>query len=609
MQTLFERKFSSILFVIWIVASALLAFMGREAIANWRFGDPDDQMRIVQIRDWMAGQSWWDITQYRMNPPEGGPMHWSRLVDVPIAALILLFGLFTGQESAELLASATIPLLTLGAALWICACVERRLFGAGAGLLAAGLMITLVPIMGQLVPMRIDHHGWQIVLFLAALAALFDRNAPRRAGIVIGLSCALWMEISIEGLPFAVLFLGLLALRWISPWPKHDYPQPGDSFAWATLALAGGTALLYSITESWSEAQYCDSLSPFHVASLAAVAAVVSGSIFAAQAKQLALSWTYRLAICVAAGVAGLMALLVTAPQCGGDAFGALDPLVRDYWYNRVPEGLPLWEIQATFSANYWAGYAAGLIALIWLFKAKRPVDVADRITVALLFIGCAVVGLLVSRTALYTVCIANLMLAPLFLDLMKRAEALNTLATRMGLRVVAVLLVMPAVVANYAVGMSFQRKLEANPKAKADDAYFEKVTRQCQKPGAARALQQLPKGAQLMVGLDTAPSVLVFTDKKIVASGHHRNQKAMADVIQAFIGSEADARRIYQKRGIEYLVTCEGSYELQIYYDRAPDGFGAKVRRGNGPDWLRKDRQIGPFTVYRVVWPQKEAR
>jgi hypothetical protein len=603
MTNFIERHYRSLIFALWLITALFLLIAARSAITDWKMGDPDDQLRLVQVRDWMAGQSWWDITQYRMNPPHGGPMHWSRLIDIPISGLILFFGIFAQRETAELMASAVLPLLTLGAAMWAYARLGRRLFGAGAGLLAAAMLITIAPVMSQLVPMRIDHHGWQIVLFFTSLAALFDRESPHRAGIILGLSCALWMEISIEGLPFAVLLIGILALRWISPWPRHDYPHPDVAFAWSTLSIAGGSAFFYAVTESWAAPQYCDSLSPFHVATLTAIALVITGGIYAAKARTTELRWPLKFAICAVGGAAGLATLFMIAPQCGGDAFGALDPLVRDYWFNRVPEGLPLWQIATVFSMDYWAGLAAGAIALVYVLVAKRPSSMADRLALALLFVGTAVIGLFVSRVALYALCIGNLMLAPFFLAMMKRADTLSGLVTRMGLRVLAVIIIMPAVLGNYAVNLAFDREMAADPKAKAEDALFDRLTLQCQKPSAARALNALPRGSQLMAGLDTAPSVLVFTDHKTVATGHHRNQAAMADVIRAFIGSEADARRIYKARGIDYLVTCEGSYELQIYYSRAPNGFGAQVRRGALPRWLVKDRIIGPFSVYRVDW------
>src|SRR5579872_2177391 len=64
----------------------------------------DDAMRLAQVRDLLAGQSWYDLTQWRMNVPFGLPMHWSRLIDAPIAGLILLFRQFLAPQSAETLA-------------------------------------------------------------------------------------------------------------------------------------------------------------------------------------------------------------------------------------------------------------------------------------------------------------------------------------------------------------------------------------------------------------------------------------------------------------------------------------------------------------------------
>lgn len=48
--------------------------------------DTDDAMRLVQIRDLLAGQGWFDMSQHRLMPPNGAGMHWSRLVDAPSPA-------------------------------------------------------------------------------------------------------------------------------------------------------------------------------------------------------------------------------------------------------------------------------------------------------------------------------------------------------------------------------------------------------------------------------------------------------------------------------------------------------------------------------------------
>ena len=609
MASLFDRKFGTIVFAIWIVVCCLLLFMARAAISHWAFGDPDDQLRVVQVRDWMAGQSWWDITQHRMNPPAGGPMHWSRLVDVPIAGAILFFGLFLQGEQAELAAFGTVPLMTFGAGLFFYARLGRRLFGAPAALLASALVVTLIPVMGQLVPMRIDHHGWQIVLFLAASVALFSDRMPRLAGAVVGLCCALWLEISIEGLPFAVLLLGMLALRWLCPkLSNHADPQGGLLAGIAALAM--GSAILFAITENMGvHGNHCDSLSPVHIAAFAAVAFVLIAGTALARAFNLIVNLPEKIGLCVAAGIAGISVLLLIAPQCTGDAFASLDPLVRDYWFSRTQEGLPLWAIDPGIALPSWSAYAAGLLALGLLWAQRIPEKLGERVVLTLLFLGCAAVGMLVSRTTLYAVLLANLFAAAVFVDWMRRADLSTAMLRRMGLRIAAVMLIFPSAFATIAMGLAHRSETTttAEVASKSDD--FDTKVRLCQSAKAYRALASLPKGSQLMAGLDSSPGILVFTGNKVVATGHHRNHKAMADVIRTFIGSEAEARAIYQARKIEYLVMCDGSYELRDYRDRAPAGFAAQISRGNLPDWLVKDRVAGPFTVYRVTGLAEKAR
>ena len=106
-----------LLFAIWLVAAAISLFMHRADIALFRFTDPDDAMRLVEVRDFLAGQSWFDVSQHRANPPYGAPMHWSRLVDVPIAGAILLLRPLVGNDGAEVGAVLLVPGLTLAALL------------------------------------------------------------------------------------------------------------------------------------------------------------------------------------------------------------------------------------------------------------------------------------------------------------------------------------------------------------------------------------------------------------------------------------------------------------------------------------------------------------
>ena len=89
--------------VVWLAYA--LVRLAIQPLLGWQPSGPDDWARLLQVRAWLDGQAFWDVTQYRMNPPEGFSMHWSRLVDLPLAAVTLL----AGERAALLL----VPLLWL----------------------------------------------------------------------------------------------------------------------------------------------------------------------------------------------------------------------------------------------------------------------------------------------------------------------------------------------------------------------------------------------------------------------------------------------------------------------------------------------------------------
>src|SRR5262245_2193987 len=99
-----------LLLLIWAITVATYLVTGRgadQAVST------DDAMRLVQIRDFLAGQGWFDLTQYRLDPPDGVAMHWSRLVDLPIAILIRAIDLLVSSATAERLVLTIWPAILL----------------------------------------------------------------------------------------------------------------------------------------------------------------------------------------------------------------------------------------------------------------------------------------------------------------------------------------------------------------------------------------------------------------------------------------------------------------------------------------------------------------
>ena len=80
--------------------------------------DNDSAMRLVQVRDLMAGQGWFNLNQYRLGADLPVEMHWSRLIDGPMVALILFFDLLADGPAAELALLVVWPCAWLAVTFW-----------------------------------------------------------------------------------------------------------------------------------------------------------------------------------------------------------------------------------------------------------------------------------------------------------------------------------------------------------------------------------------------------------------------------------------------------------------------------------------------------------
>jgi hypothetical protein len=478
------------------------------------------------------------------------------------------------------------------------------LFGKGAALLAAATLWTSLLVMQQLAPMRIDHHGWQIVLFLCCVAALCSRSLSFWTGGFIGIALALWLNISIEGLPFALVILGILGLRWL--WPDADAFKPaGRILAVACASFAASSVLLFLMTHQIGDmATYCDTISPPHLWSFITVATVLATGIAITDlytAPNTPTSLFVRAAIGLCACLSGALVIFFAAPTCMSDAFADLDPVVRQYWFNRGLEGLPIWAQLPGSIYLATGGMVAGLIAtLYWNFTARADQRRLSFEYLILLLAGI-LIGSMVFRTTVYALSLSLITSAAIAATMFKRADAGQGLSGRMGWRIAATLLLLPGTMAS-SIGSTLASATASNQTAQSEarqDALYDQI-RKCQKPKTTMQLRALPM-SQLLAPLDLSPAILQFTAHKVVATGHHRNQIAMRDVINAFILPPDQAREIFARRNIDYLVACEASFELMIYEDDAPEGLWAQIRKGNRPDWLKPPIMVGGNTVWKV--------
>src|SRR5215217_5196775 len=127
--------------LIWLGACAFLIYDRWHAIHWFALGDTDDNMRMMQVRGLLEGQGWYDLRQYRLNPPYGADIHWSRLVDLPIAGIRLALAPLIGGPTAEKAAVAVAPLLPMAVAMIAVAASARRLIAPWAFALAIAILL------------------------------------------------------------------------------------------------------------------------------------------------------------------------------------------------------------------------------------------------------------------------------------------------------------------------------------------------------------------------------------------------------------------------------------------------------------------------------------
>lgn len=577
--------------LMWLGCCAVMLWLFRADLTTLGFHDPDDAMRLQQVRDWVAGQGWFDVNQHRVNPPLGGPMHWSRIVDMPVAALMLLAGPLIGAAKAEILACILVPLLLLAGLSYALYLAARRIGGRPLALVTLMLLLTAPSILIQFTPLRIDHHGWQIAMAALALAGMMDTRALR-GGIVAGGALAVWLQISSESLPYVALFTGTLALwQWLRPAETPRF----IGFA----VTVGGLALPLLVSLRGPSAPFqtqCDALSAAYLWPLVAFAMATPA------AYALLGTGTARRRFLIAAigGGAAIATLALTGGPClSGDPFQSLGPVAYRYWYIHILEGRPIWEQDLARAGSIILPPIAGLVGTLlaaWRDRADRTA-LARWLVLALLLTGASAIAIMVMRALSVAHVLALPGMAWIILMLFWRAQASPRAIVRV-LGSTALILLTPAGLCALWIAAT------SGPDAPSIDGAVKPGT-QCQ-PGAQLApLVGLPHGT-IFAPMDIGPTILIRTDHDVVATGHHRNAVGITAVIQGFMATPAAAHAVIGRlnggRGADYVVTCTDLNEMKGYVEAAPHGLAAALNAGRVPAWLHPLPGGGALHIYKVV-------
>ena len=564
--------------VAWAVILAWYLWDDWNRIRWLSLGDTDDNMRLAQVRAWLGGQGWYDLRQYRLNPPAGFDIHWSRLVDLPIAALILFFRLFTTDAWAQKLACGIAPLLPLSLALLGLAATARRLVAPLAWPLAVVGILFAGATMLMFAPERIDHHGWQLAMLSLTVAGLCDAQGPR-GGALVGIASAVSLTIGLEMLPFAGMAGAIIALRWV--WAREEAPRL-QAYA---LTLGGGCAAGYAAFASYANrVQRCDALTPVWLSVMVAAGALLFALAWAGPARR-----SLRLALAVVAGGVIAAGFAHQFPQCLGRPEQVSPELARA-WLDNVREAKPIFRHPFRMAFPIAALPVAGLIgAWVATWRTRRRLAAEGRSLAEPVMVGWVSVALFTSFAVAMMCWQVRAGPGAQLLAVPGAVALVWTIGPWLLGHRSPVVRILGPVVGFLLVSGSFASLIIQYLPVDRPSKYTQRVNR-----ATARCLTQPALGPldhyrkqTVFTFIDLGPRLIVLSHHDAIAGPYHRNGGAILDVQHAFQGPAAQAHAIMKRHGATLLLVCPDMAESTVYRARAPGGFYGQLAHNRRFAWL----------------------
>jgi hypothetical protein len=559
-----------------VLVAAMLLWRGNHL--DRTLGDTDDAMRLVMVRDLLAGRGWFDQHVWRLQPPYGIDMHWSRLVDAGIAGLDGLLHTVMGPAQAERAARQVWPLLWIFPAVLGALVLARRIGGAAAVFVAAVLSILDVQLYAQFLPGRVDHHDIQITLAVAAAAMATTRTRRSAWAVGAGLATALGLAVGIETLAFLGFIGAAYGLRFAT-----EPEEAGPARAYG-LSLAGGTTLLFlaqTPPARWGVSA-CDALTLNLIAGVLvagaglAVATLVRGTARA------------RWSAVAAAGALALAIYLLLDPACVSGPFGSVDPRLKPFWFDHIQE-LASWPVlygrDRAAAVGCMVLYVLDGLAVAWLlWRERRTRDPATLLLCALLLLA-VVTSLKAYRMQDYASWFGAPAIAAAVAGLMQRYAKGRLVPLLVGAIVLAPSsLGAVAIVATAAPQSRIAKAVKGD--APGDDD-------RCADAASYARLARLPRG--LVLGeVDLGSYVLAYTPHSALSAPYHRMNWGIWTAHDALASPEAQAEAKVHALKATYVADCT-THRLRI----PPGGLGRDLRNGRVPPWL--NRLSAPGEVLQV--------
>lgn len=615
---------STLKIILWTIAFQLAWHFGkiRAQLGEGHFADPDDFLRLHQVRNWKEGlNGWFDVSVPRMNPPFGGDMHWSRLIDVPIAAITAVFEFLVSPVLAERLAAIVWPTLLLVLTVLVLVNITRKLFPHANDLLTVLFAVTCITAQVEFAPARIDHHNLQILLFCLLLLGLV--NGERKWGhALVGFSAVLSVVIGLDLMLMLTMVFAWIGLEWVIGWDEK-----GQGMQRTGLALGASALLLYPIVVPPSEwlVPKCDAVSSVFLSAFLAIAA----GFFALGSATRLISTPSRSGSvytrAMAGGISGILiilALYALYPQCSAGPMSGISPELKVLWFDTVIEAMGLFAFAREYDIRWFAipafvflNIAFGLYFIVT--KKTHPRLIAVWAGLVITFV-LGFYQVRMYRIGLFATVPISAITAQMGLDYLASRYRDSNLMKVATSALVIVFLLTPTwlIIGSFTAAFAPQKEeaiaakqmkpetVGESPSGEVPTWAMDPARAQCGYESDFARLKTLEPGL-VFNGINIGPAILVFSDHSIVGGNYHRNSDAIIDTYRFFKGDEANALDMLKRRPVSYIALCK-PHPSQLTAKYSPQSFGGQILGGNLPSWLEMvSTRQDHLAIARVILPK----
>lgn len=512
-----------------------------DRIYELKLGDNDNYMRYLQFTHWIEHGNWFLEPMQRFNPDDGQIMHWSRVVDIPLALVTKIAAMYTDMRSAETFAILFVPLTYLFGIACFIGYFSHKFFNAEVAAIA------IIFTYGNLLVVKfmdgsIDHHSLQLLLFSAILATSALIQASNRAAILQGLFIALSLWVGLENIFVIALLIAFISLYAIIHRVSLIFKY--HAIACLSAGIFGALFLLLNRPIDEFLIPYYDAISiPF-------IAGFIASAIFCTLATIIIKTNTIYtwIGIIISAAIC-FTPILYLYPELKYGALHNYPPLLVKHWLSHVSEAISLLAYIVNLNDTHKIFYI-----LITLPALISPLFIKMNAKQWLYFF-LAVTTLAFPVFWQYrSIFLAYIVIIPLqAFTCYKLRENVSIPA----IRTIAIFITMPIVIF-FILHFSI-------PPNKISKGIYPDIQDSIELLNENNIHNQL-----ILAPIDYGTKILTFTDNKIISAPYHRNIKGNTTSTQIFIAnSEIEACDLLHKNKINYILLSKDGNSNLYFKDK----------------------------------------